>query len=87
MAGQRALLHFKKTSAVTPKDGQVCLVFNPCDGYRIAEWYAPGNCFEVFHETLDTGLAVLWMELPDFIDTPSTEESPDVLSVEIIQIV
>lgn len=81
MASERVLLHFKKTSMVAPKDGQECLVFNPCDGYRIAEWYEPGNCFLEYDETLSSDLAVLWMELPDI----GTDADSDSLSREIIQ--
>lgn len=57
--------HFKRTDLIAPPDGQLCLVFNDCDGYRVAEWYEPGNCFLQFDETLSDHLATYWMEIPE----------------------
>lgn len=62
--GRSVALIFRRTELVEPADGQECLVFNSCDGYRIAEWYAPGNCFMVRDESLNPQLAALWVELP-----------------------
>lgn len=55
---------FKRTDLVTPDDGQECLIFNECDGFRIAEWYAAGECFMCHDVEVSAPLAALWMELP-----------------------
>lgn len=87
MKNDRVVFHFKYTATVAPKDGQECLVFNPCDGYRVAEWYEPGNCFLQHDETLSQHLAVLWMELPDSVDPQAASNfCNSIVSVEINQI-
>lgn len=85
---QRVTFNFKRTELVEPCDGQECLVFNACDGYRIAEWYAPGNCFMVREQTLSPELALLWMELPDIFE--SDEDvllNAKFLRIEVLQVI
>lgn len=84
MENQIVILRFKRTDKVRPVDGQTCLVFNPCDGYRIAEWYEPGDCFLVREETLSSTLATMWMELPE-LHSKEISEGAKVVSVEVAQ--
>lgn len=87
MTSERVVLHFKSTCKISPRDGQECLVFNPCDGYRVAEWYEPGNCFLEHDQTLSPDLAILWMELPELVEPKGSEASMlSVIPASVIQI-
>jgi len=67
MSENQIALHWKLTALAKPKDEQVCLIFNPCDGYRVAEYCAEDECFyqDVPFEAISNYLAVYWMELPN----------------------
>ncbi|HBO1825504.1 TPA: hypothetical protein L4G09_005641 [Pseudomonas aeruginosa] len=66
MAETTIALHWKLTVLVKPMDGQDCLVYNPCDGYRIAEWDETEACFyeQASGRSISDQLAAFWMELP-----------------------
>lgn len=57
-------VYFKRTDLATPDDGQECLIFNECDGFRVAEWCASRECFMCRDVEVSAPLAALWMELP-----------------------
>lgn len=67
MSEQAIVFHWKITALIKPSDGQECLVYNPCDGYRIAEWDEDDVCFyeQTPYQPISDHLAVFWMELPD----------------------
>lgn len=57
---------WKVTSLAPPKDGQECVIYNTCDGYRIATWDHSEGCFYEFakREQIGPHLAQVWTELP-----------------------
>lgn len=59
-------MYWKPTAIMHPKDGEDCLVYNPCDGYRIAEWDADDACFyeHACRIPVSPALAEFWIELP-----------------------
>lgn len=63
-----SLLNWKTTAMVKPADGQECVVFNPCDGFRIAEWDGKYQCFyqSAPFEPLSEHLAIFWLELTPY---------------------
>ncbi len=65
MSEATVTLHWKLTALVKPNDGQECVIYNPCDGYRVAEWVGDDQAFWTHAEPVSDQLAVFWMELPD----------------------
>lgn len=65
MSAKTVTFHWKLSALVKPNDGQDCLVYNPCDGYRVAEWSATDGVFLEHEEPIPEAMAVFWMELPD----------------------
>ncbi len=66
MSKENVLLFWKLTALEKPEDGQSCLVYNSCDGFRIADWDESDDCFyeQPCDEPISSQLAVFWMGLP-----------------------
>lgn len=75
MSEQAVAFHWKLAALVNPADGQECRVYNPCDGYRVAEWDANNHAFHEHSGFIGDHLAVFWMELPSALDMCQMEQS------------
>lgn len=87
MSGRSVAFHWKLTALVKPADGQECLVYNPCDGYRVAEWDADDHAFHEHAGVVGDHLAVFWMELPSALEMCQMEQRIACQAVPVTQVV
>jgi len=67
MPSSTTSISFKLFALVRPtKDGESCLVYNSCEGWRVVEWDDDDQVFRMFcGGHLDANHVVFWTELPD----------------------
>lgn len=78
---------WKVTALIKPTiEDEYYLVFNPCDGFRVAEWIDGG--FYQFGDIvpLSTDLAFFWCELPTIKEMAKMHQKISCLPVNVEQV-
>lgn len=82
-------MNLKLFSLVRPtRDGENHLVYNSCEGWRVAEWDDADQVFRMFMgDPLDANYVVFWTELPSAYSMCAMEQAIACQAVEIQAVV